>query len=138
MELAFILCLIHKYTDARSLSFTQKFQSKRQVTSNTEAVSLEIDIDTQSKQELRDLLQNYQPNDDNVDQLISSILSELYTSHIEIRENIRHQKAVWGPISITLESFVLMEQARRHQQNADSAANSQYQDLLDQLTQAGR
>ena len=107
------------------------------MTSNTEAVSLEIDIDTQSKQELRDLLQNYQPDNDNVDQLISSILSELYTSHIEIRENIRHQKAVWGPISITLESFVLMEQARRHQQSADSAANLQYQDLLDQLTQAG-
>lgn len=133
-----VVYIISKHTDARSISFTHhKLRTKRQAP-QTPTENLEIDIDTQSKQDLRQLLQNYQPDDDNVDQLISSILSELYTSNIEITENVRHQKGVWGPISITLESYVLMEQARRNTQNSDSSAQgSQYQDLLAQWTQAG-
>lgn len=137
-----VLCYICLECEARSLSFTNYgLRLRRQaVSSSPHSTSPDINIDSQSKQELRQLLESYQPaNDNNVDDLISSILERLYRSHIEITEHIRHDhRGAWGPISITLESYVLMEQARRRAESADDTeTDSHYDDLITQWTNAG-
>lgn len=133
-----VLSYISGTCKARSLHFTNhKLRMRRQATTDTAhaASQPEIDIDSQSKGELRNLLENYQSSHGNVDQLISSILTELYTSDIEIRDNVRQQKGVWGPISISLEGYVLMERARRNGEETD--VTPRYDDLISQWTQAG-
>lgn len=105
--------------------------------------SLPDPTDSEVEQELRQLIDNYNTDNISVDDLIESIMDDIYYSPAQSASNVnrnvhrlRHKGVFQGPLSITLESYILAQQARTREelaQNQESQAS-----LISAWSQNGR